>query len=68
METNRAGNLDQSARGRAVLREKARAQNIFAHDEAASARDNPATEQTSYPTDAAPSRSRLTAENEPCGR
>jgi hypothetical protein len=68
METIRAGNLDESARRRVVIFKKARAQNIFADGEAASARDNPATEQTSYLSDAAYSRSRLTAENEPCGR
>jgi hypothetical protein len=68
METNRAGNLDKKARWRVVISKEARAQNIFANGEAASTRDNPATEQTSYPSDAAYSRSRLTAENEPCGR
>ena len=67
METIRAGNLDESTRWRIVNFKKARAQNIRAHGEAASARDNPATEQTSYPSDAAYSRSRLTVENEPCG-
>jgi hypothetical protein len=53
METNRAGNLDESARWRVVIFKKARAQNFFVDGESASARDNPAAWQTSHPSAAA---------------
>jgi hypothetical protein len=68
METNRAGNLDESARWQVVIFKKARAENTFVDGASASGRDNPATEQTSSPSDAARNRSGMTAESKNCDR
>jgi hypothetical protein len=61
METNRSGNLDKSARWRVVIFKKARAQDLFANGNAASARGSPTAGQGAYFVNGAYSRAGVIA-------
>jgi hypothetical protein len=63
METNRAGNLDTSARGRVGAGKAARAQNILVDGETVGASDHPGTPQTPQPSIAARRRPHIIAES-----